>query len=585
MMDRPDVPDATREGSEAAPRTEAAVRELVAMMIKDLRARQTYVAGNPMIDRFHRDLRDRIVRLWDDLPQLALAVDEGRLLWKDAEVYAHPVGHDNIAFVFFRDGIRQLAFLPGCEERELGEFVGILADVRPGRSVDLLATLWHRDFDFIRMEYVDVSDEETLEVPEMRGGDGEEGPISDLSEIEDVLAAGPVSAEEEAEFADLLLGRADETYLHREMDLEFNRPLARDVTLALLDQFEMRDQERRRQVVDILRELLPRLLERRDFSSVALIVTELQLLANKTGESDTQELVASLLRDMSEAMADLVSQPGREGPAPAEDELAVLLGALQAEAIPTLVRAIPSVPGAAMRERLSTALDRLVEAHSESMVALLRAEDPMLAAEAARIVARLRVPETEGALLELGTRPEPVARQAAIEALGALDTPGSVDAILAALGDHDRSVRAAAVDCIARLRPAAAGPTLLARLREGRLEDLEESEQVAFLKACVAVCGEDLVGELSRLLNGRRWWGGRRPAGLRASAARALGLIGSPAAREALLRSREDRAAAVKSAVRVALAQVDADGPSAARGAPGAPTGPRANQGNGEERP
>ena len=558
MMDRAPEPGAPETRGEADPGTAADVRELLAALTKDMRARQTYVPGNPLIDRFHRDLRERLARVWEELPHLALTVDEGRLLWKGAEVYAQPVGHDNLAFVFFRDGIRQLALLPGCEDRELGEFLGILSDVRPGRNMDLLATLWHRDFDFIRMEYVDVSEEETLEVPEAPGGDGEDKTISDLSEIEDVLAAGPVPPEEEAEFAELVLGEADEAYLRREMEFEFNRPLVRDVTLALLDQFEMRDQERRRQVVDILRELLPRLLEKRDFATVALIVTELQLLANKTGEADTQELVASLLRDMSEAMAELVSQPGREEPGPAEDELAALLGALQAEAIPTLVRAIPSVPGAAMRGRLSAALDRLVETHPESVVSLLRAEDPMLVAEAARIVARLRVPDTEGALREVVERPEAVARAAAIEALGTTGSAGSVGTILSALGDEDRDVRTAAIDAIARRKPDDAGPALIARLREGRLEEFEESEQVSFLKACVAVCGEELVDELARLLNGRRWWGGRRPQGLRASAARALGLVGSPAAREALLRSREDRAAAVKSAVRVALAQIDA---------------------------
>lgn len=557
MMERPVEPGAPAKGAASDPRTAAAVRELVSGLNKDMRARQTYVAGNPLIDRFHRDLRERLAGLWEEIPHLALTVDEGRFLWRDAEVYAQPVGHDNLAFVFFRDGIRQLAFLPGCEERELAEFLGILSDVRPGRNIDLLATLWHRDFDFIRMEYVDVSEEESLEVPETPGGEGDEETISDLSEIEDVLAAGPIPPEEEAEFADLVLGDADEAYLRREMELEFNRPLVRDVTLALLDQFEMRDQERRRQVVDILRELLPRLLEKRDFPTVALIVTELQLLANKTGESDTQELVASLLRDMSEAMAELVSQPGREGPGPGEDELSALLGALQAEAIPTLVRAIPSVPGAAIRERLSAALDRLVETHPGSVVALLRAEDPMLVAEAARIVARLGVPDTEDALREVAGRPEAVARAAAVEALGAGGSPGSLEAILAALGDEDRSVRAAAIDAIGRRRPAGAAPVLIARLRDGRLEEFEESEQVSFLKACVAVCGDELVDELSRLLNGRRWWGGRRSPGLRASAARALGLVGSPAARDALLRSREDRAAAVKSAVRVALSQIE----------------------------
>jgi hypothetical protein len=562
-MDRPTEPElpdvgASAEDSEFDARIASETSDLVSAMIKELRARQTYVAGNPLIERFHRDVRERFARLWEQLPHLALTVDESRLTWRGLEVYSHPVGHDNFAFQFFRDGIRQLAFLPGGED-EIEEFIQILSEVRPGKSTDLLATLWHRDFDFVRMEYVDVSEEESLEVPaDVEGGDGDES-IADLSEIRDVLSAGPVPPDEEAEFASLVLGEADESYLRREMEAEFNRPLMRDVTLALLDQFEMRDQERRRQVVDIVRELLPRLLDRRDFSTVALIVTELQLLANKTGETDTQSLVTSLLRDMSEAMAELISLATEsDGPTPADDELTALLGALQAEAIPILVRAVPSLEGTELREPLSDALDRLVATHPDSIRALLRAEDPMLVAEAARIVARLRIGDAESILTELLSRPETVVRLGALEALASLESPVGIRALFEAFDDPDREIRVAATDAITRIRPPGAEAELKRRLDVGSLAKLDDAERVHFLKGCVAVCGDSIVAELAKALNGRRWWGGRHPVPVRASAARALGLASSTEARQALERSSQDRAPAVASAVRAALRQIDA---------------------------
>jgi HEAT repeat protein len=533
------------------------IGDLVSAMIKELRARQTYVAGNPLIERFHRDVRERFARVWEDLPHLTLTVDENRLTWRGHEVYSHPVGHDNFAFQFFRDGIRQLAFLPGGED-EIEQFVGILADSRPGRSSDLLATLWHCDFDCIRMEYVDVSEEEALELPSgPDGGSGDEA-ISDLSEIQDVLSSGPVLAEEEAEFADLVLGEADEAYLRREMDAEFNRPLLRDVTLALLDQFEMRDQERRRQVVDIVRELLPRLLDQRDFSMVALLVTELQLLANKTGEADTQALVTALLRDMSEGMAELISVASdAESPAPEQDELAALLGALQAEAIPILVRAVPSLEGTNLRGPLSEALDRLVATHPESVLSLLRAEDPMLVAEAARIVARLRIEGAESRLAELLERPETMVRLGALEALASLESSRGIKALFEALGDSDRQIRMAATDAIGRIQPTGAADALRRRLGGGAIRQFDDTEQMQFLKTCVAVCGESIVPDLSRTLNGRRWWGARHPIALRASSARALGLIGTEEARKELAKAADDRESAVGSAVRAALRYID----------------------------
>ena len=172
MSDHPPPDTALSQGdAEENARISGEIADLVTALIKELRARQTYVAGNPLIERFHRDVRERFARLWEELPHLTLAVDEDRLKWRDHTVYSHPVGHDNFAFQFFRDGIRQLAFLPGGAD-EIEQFVGILADIRPGRSADLLATLWHRDFDFIRMEYVDVSEEEALELPTGHVGGG-----------------------------------------------------------------------------------------------------------------------------------------------------------------------------------------------------------------------------------------------------------------------------------------------------------------------------------------------------------------------------------------------------------------------------
>ncbi len=537
------------------------VEETVNSFLKAVRARQTYVAGNPLIERFHGELCERLSFVWDELPHLSLTVDEGRLLWREREVYSKPLGPDNFAFRFFKDGIRQLALLPGVEEGELAEFMDILAQSRQAHDDDLLATLWHRDFKAVRMDYIDLSEDETAdaELPQPDRGAGAGESLEDMSEIEAVLESGAVTEEDTAEFADIALGEPDLLYLKREMEAEWARPVVHDVTLALLDQFEMRDQERRRQVVDILREFLPLLLVERDFGNVALIVNELQLLANKTGEDETQELVTSLLRDMSEAMAEMVSEADVAGETPAAEELAALVGALQAEAIPTLVRAIPAVPNRRTRDRLAEALDRLVGSNPGYVVDLLAAEDPMLAAEAARIVGRLGLREAEPDLIELSRRPEEVTRQAAIEALAILGSAVGAEALAEALADPGRDIRVAAVNAIVAVRPEGAASMLVSILSGSGMKDRDQGEQMAFMRAYASIAGEEAVPVLAKLLNGRKWWGGRRLPTQRACAARALAVVGTPTARTALAKASGDRAAAVKSAVRVALRAIDSD--------------------------
>ncbi|MGB5527517.1 MAG: HEAT repeat domain-containing protein, partial [Gemmatimonadota bacterium] len=459
------------------------VEEAVNALLKAARARQTYVLGNPLIEKFQAELSDKLGAVWDALPHLSLTFDEGRLLWRDREVYSKPMGPDNFAFRFFKDGVRQLALLPGVEEGELAEFIELLAHSRPAHDDDLLAMLWHRDFKAIRMDYVDASEEEATEVPTPDRNAGAGESLEDMTEIEAVLESGVVTEEDSAEFSDIALAEPDLLYLKREMEAEWARPVVHDVTLALLDQFEMRDQERRRQVVDILRKMLPHLLAERDFGNVALIVNELQLLANKTGENETQELVTSLLRDMSEAMAEMVSSLDSEIASPPADDLAALVGALQAEAIPTLVRAIPAVPNRQTRDRLAEALDRLVEANPGYVVDLLSAEDPMLAAEAARIVGRIGLREAEPDLVELSKRPEDVTRQAAIEALAILGSAVGAEALATALSDPEKNIRMAAVKAIEAVRPERAAGLLAGIVDRSDKSDRDQGEQMAFMRA------------------------------------------------------------------------------------------------------
>ncbi|MFQ5746068.1 MAG: HEAT repeat domain-containing protein [Gemmatimonadota bacterium] len=547
--------DPTSTMSEPDREQVAEVRELIVALLKAVRARQTYVEGNPLIEKFIQETAGRFASLFETVPQIALTVDEGRLLWNDVEVYEKPIGPENVAFRFFKDGIRWLVFLPGVEDRELPELVGILAHRKsPDRDEDILAQLWRAGFETIRMEYVNVSEDEgELEVPTSDRSAGEGETLEDLSEIEDVLAGGPVPEEEEDELAAILLGEPDLAYLTRELEAEWQRPLVRDVVLGLLDQFELRDQDRRRQVVDIVRALLPRLLADRDYPNVALLLNELQLLANKTGDEDTQELVTSLLRDMSEAVAELVSGAGVAGEAPEQEDMAALLGALQADAIPTLVRAIPAITSARARRQLTEALDRLVAGYPDQVRELLRSEDPVLAAEAARIVGRLRIAEAEPDLVALFARPEMLTRQAAIEALTEIGSVAGTQALGEALEDGNREVRLAAMKSLATLKPEGADRMLRRWLAPGVIAGRDKTEQMALLKAYASVAGEDAVSVLSRLLHGRRFPFRRHPPTVRAAAARALGLLDSEVARQALSRARDDRNAPVRSAARSAL--------------------------------
>ena len=531
-----------------------AVRDFVSALVKAIRVAQIYASANPLVGRFKEEAATKLGAVSGRMSGLTLSVDEGSLVWQRRPVYEDMIGDENLAFRLFKDGIRAVTFLPGSEAGEVRDFVDLLQQcMSERRDEDILSLFWRRDFVDIQVDYVNLiaeMDEAAIPMPDPGAGAGEQ--VEDTSEIEEVQGAKIGELKDEGDIAPFVLTESDQRYLRAELKREWDRPLSRDVTLALLDQFEMRDHERRTQVVELVRGMLPRLMQKREYDNVALILTELQLLADKTGEEATQELVADLLHEMSESLAQMVAAAGPGPDRPDPEQLRALLDALQEEAIPTLVRALPRLSDRDTRTQLSNAIDRLVSSNPQQIRMLLRTEDPVVASEATRIVVRLGVQEATPDVIMLLDRQDRDARLAAISALEALNYQGSSERLLELLDDGDMKIRFAAARAIAGIRPPGAREYLEELINDGDLKDRDVNEQLAFFKAYAQVAGDDAIDLLQGLLNGRSMFR-KQPASIRATAARALGMIPGDEAGQVLERAANDKNVAVRSAVNAAL--------------------------------
>lgn len=531
-----------------------AVRDFVTALVKSIRVAQIYASANPLVGRFKEEAAAKLGAVSNRMSGLTLSVDEGSLIWQRRPVYEEMIGEENLAFRLFKDGIRAVTFLPGSESGEVRDFVDLLQQcMSERRDEDILSLFWRRDFVDIQVDYVNLiaeMDEAAVPMPDPGAGAGEE--VEDKREIEEVQGAKIGELKDEGDIAPFILTDADWRYLRAEMKREWDRPLSRDVTLALLDQFEMRDHERRTQVVEIVRGMLPRLMRKREYDNVALMLTELQLLADKTGEEEPQQLVADLLHEMSESLAELVAAAGPGPDRPEPEQLRSLLDALQEEAIPTLVRALPRLADRDTRQQLATAIDRLVASNPQQIRLLLRTEDPVVAAEATRIVVRLGVQEATPDVMMLLDRQDRDARLAAISALEALNYQGSSERLLELLDDSDTKIRFAAARAISGIRPPGAREYLEELINDGDLKDRDVNEQLAFFKAYAQVAGDDAIDLLQELLNGRSMFR-KQPPSIRATAARALGLIPGDEAAQVLESAANDKNVAVRSAVNAAL--------------------------------
>jgi HEAT repeat protein len=544
------------DGPSAAERE--AVQELVRDLGRSLRVHLLYEGNNPAVDRFVDAVRTRMAGLWEGFQRLALHVEENEVLWEGVPVYRGETRSEDFAFLLYRDGVRELVFLPGFEDEELGVFLEILVRVQRLKADedDLLTLLWDRDWQHLRYRYVEALPE-GVALPEESGT--RTRAIPPPREEESSL----VSTVSRDDFREALyfLDEGDLRRLEAEVRREQERDLWKDVLSGLFDRLEDGAPDRQEQIVRILADLLPTLLASGNLPLAASLLRELVGIATRPGALSPQVLraVRGLFERLSqgETVDELIRTVEEAPGAAALEGLGGLLSFFPPDALPALLRAAEATGVEGVRSSVLAAAERLAGREGERLVPLLAHEDPRIAAGAARVAGRRGFAAAAPEVARLLARPELPLRLVAVETLLALRNPVAAHALQGALGDAEREVRIAAARALAALRYTPARPALEAAIDSKRLREADLTERISFFEAFGSVAGEEGVALLDRMLNGKSWLGRKETPEMRACAALGLARSGLPAARRALASASADTDPVVRSAVGRALRGIE----------------------------
>ncbi len=138
------------------------VTDLLKAFVKAVRAHQLYLPNNPMHARSLETVREAFAALWQHTDELVLQVIETRLEWEGRVVLdEHERTSDNVAWLLYKDGIRELKMLEGFEQEELGILFNLLQRVRKATDDDddLLTLMWEQEFATLQYRYVDLTQE------------------------------------------------------------------------------------------------------------------------------------------------------------------------------------------------------------------------------------------------------------------------------------------------------------------------------------------------------------------------------------------------------------------------------------------
>ena len=556
--------------------TAADVAEFLNSLDKAVRARRLYAPNNPAYGGFLNNFKNTCRKLWQITNSISVVVNENSFSWEE-ESFVAGEGRENLAFFFYKDGIRLLSFSIGFEDETEG-FIEIVARARhTDQSVtdDLVTLLWEHEFTALNYSYVDAL-AEGLEVPET-------GPIA-FEKIELTLVAedvaAPFSSDPTAQpfaiseglppvaqlvsrddFVDTLyfLEPAELDYLRAEVEKEWKRDVKRDVINALFDRIEDPLPQRQTEILTILRQVLAAFLSGGDLRSAALILDELtraMAAPDILGEPQKQQ-GQEILDDLSEAavLKQLLKSLEEGAIDPTGQELAIFLRHLRPEALAPLIHLTETTSIPQLQARLRGAIEGLGRAHPAIVMSLLKHQDDIIVAGATRLAGLIGIPSLVPHVASLLTHAAIPVRRAAVDALVQIKSGAALDALMQkALEDPERDVRIAVVRGIASLRYQPARQRLEAALQGKIVRDTDLTEQIAFFEAYGAVANAESVAMLDRMLNGKKLFAKLSPE-LRACAAMALGKVGSNASREALQRSSDDSNPMVRNAVLKALRQ------------------------------
>ena len=573
----PEISDATpAEGEDWAEGDDlpvAEVRSLFIVLGKALRAFQLYDQNNPVRKRFVANLRESFEELWQEVEGLNLSVEEDRILLVGEEIYQSSSRSDSLAFLLYKDGIRDITFLPGVEGPEITKILGVLQRAKMLKSAeadDLLTMLWEQDLEFFQCRSVDQITEgavlPTAQAEEDRAGlaqvlEGEAKAAED--EVGDQAGAAegePPPPKIGQDFSPTLyaLDPDEKVQLQRALASEMSRDLRHEVLAALFDRLEEPGYpDRKTEIIKIFRGLLPTLLSRGDVESAANILEELAAVRADPEILDEvrQKECDELLDDLSapETLEELV-RGLQDGTIDVPVEvLGRLLRFLRAGALPILLLAAEQEEMPALKETLRDAVHGIAEENPEAVLSLLEDRDPVVTSGAVRLVGRMGIAEASPKLAGLMNHPDAGVRLALIETIQLLADVTTPDTLIGALADDDRDVRVAAAGALAELGVETAASALEALVTGKEIRQADLTEKIAIFESYGVLGGSRATDVLNEILNKKGFLGRREPSQIRASAARALGKGGLPGAHEALLAAQRDTDAVVRTAVRQAL--------------------------------
>jgi len=549
-------------------------RDLIGYLIKTIKAYRFYPPDNPAIKGFKDQLFKKFQFFLSKYPIFKFQVGEYDLSFKGKVLYENRDTKASIAFLLYKDGIRELRFMKDIEDWEIQ---GLMEVIRGSENIneledDLVTLLWERDFAHISYLATDEFLEDApILIPEnidqfrsklvfkplaynvqvdLQGEEGEEEP--DLDKLLSQMSRGPSIRDRNVYFltsdeVDRLRGdvesEIDPTFIFHIIDILFE-------ILAL-----EKEKEPYQEAADILGKVLDALVTISEFKKASELLKRLNIILKTYELSNWQiEAIYKLIQNAGdEVRIERIGRILEREEAIRLDEVNEFLVLLQQNSVKPLIKVLGELKNSKTRRVVCDALSEIGKNSIEFFTPFMDDRRWYLVRNITYILGRIGKEKAIPYIQKAFNHEDIRVRREAVQALGLIGGPKAVSLLAKDLTDKDARIRAMAAINLGKIGKTIGLAALLEVVQSKDFQKKEAPEMKAFLDAIGMVGSNEALPVLQQLLERKSLFGIGKMEGVRGGAANALATIGTPEARAILEKGKDSREESVRNACLQAL--------------------------------
>lgn len=551
-------------------------RDLTGALIKTIKAYRFYPLDNPTLKGFQDQLLKKLEFFLNKHRTFMIQIGEYDISYQGKILYENRDLKASLAYLLYKDGLRELRLSKGLEEWEIQGLVDIIrrSDNINQLEDDIVTLMWERDFPHI--SYL-AADEFLEETPVVIPANVEQfrqklvfKPLAQHVEADLFEKESEEAASLDEIFAKTLEGVPSfvsnrSVYsltfeeiegLRKEVDAEVDPAFTLNILDTLFEFMALeKEPESYEDVVKVILKVLDAFLTLGEFQKAADLLKRIHIILKTYQLKDWQiEIIGKMIHDAGEEKR--IERIGRileeDSGIKLEDVNGYLI-LLGKNAIPHLIQLLGKLKNSKTRRMVCDALAEIGKNASDYFTPFVDDRRWFLVRNIVYILGRVGGEQAFPYLQKAFNHQDVRVRRESVQSLGLIGGPKAVGLLVKALMDTDLRIRSMAATQLGKIGKTEGLIPLLEMVQSKDFQKADPTEIKAFFDAIGRIGSNEAVPVLRQVLERKGWFGRGKTDDLRMGAARALAMIGTPEARGIIESGKQSKDESIREACTKAL--------------------------------